>query len=633
MSDQIKHECGIAMVRLLHPLSYYQEKYGSAFWGLNKMYLLMEKQHNRGQDGAGIAAVKIDAPVGHPYIDRVRSRDPQPIKDVFRQVNGDINNLLKSNPQYKNDTQWLKENVPFASEIYMGHLRYGTYGGNTIEAVHPFMRKNINAAKNLVVAGNFNMTNASFLYKRLVEMGHHPIAQLDTITVMERIGHFLDDEVDNIIYKYKQEGLSGLEISDKVSVELSTLRVLERAAARFDGGFVIGGLVGHGDAFVLRDPAGIRPAFYYADDEVVVVASERPVIQTVFNVPIDSVKEVEPGHAFIIKRDGTYGMYPVMEQLEKKACSFERIYFSRGSDADIYQERKKLGRNLVPALLEKVEYDLPHTVISFIPNTAESSYFGLVEGMDEYLNARKAREISALIHREKNPSEEQINEILSARVRSEKIAIKDVKLRTFITEDASRDDMVAHVYDVTYGVVQPDDHLALIDDSIVRGTTLQQSIVRIMDRLRPKHLIILSSAPQVRYPDCYGIDMASMQEFIAFRAAIALLKENGMESVIDDVYRKCKAQESLEDAQMVNYVKEIYAPFTDEQIADKIAQMITSEDTHARISVIFQTLDGLHDACPNHLGDWYFSGDYPTVGGNRMVNNAFIAYMEGKNSK
>lgn len=633
MSEQIKHECGIAMVRLLRPLSYYQEKYGSAFWGLNKMYLLMEKQHNRGQDGAGIAAVKLNSPVGLPYIDRVRSRDPQPIKDVFRQVNGDINQLLKSNPEHKNDTQWIKENVPFASEIYLGHLRYGTYGGNTIEAIHPFMRKNINAAKNLVVAGNFNMTNAAFLYKRLVEMGHHPIAQLDTITVMERIGHFLDDEVDNIVYKYKQEGMPGLEIASRVNEELSTLRVLERAAARFDGGFVIGGLVGHGDAFVMRDPAGIRPAFYYADDEVIVVASERPVIQTAFNVPIDSVHEVEAGHALIMKRDGTYGMYPVMEQLEKKACSFERIYFSRGSDADIYQERKKLGRNLVPALLEKVDYDLPHTVLSFIPNTAESSYFGLIEGMDEYLNARKAREISALIQKNEHPSEQQINEILSARVRGEKIAIKDVKLRTFITEDASRDDMVAHVYDVTYGVVQPDDHLALIDDSIVRGTTLQQSIVRIMDRLRPKHLIILSSAPQVRYPDCYGIDMASMQEFIAFRAAIALLKENGMESIIDDVYRKCKAQECLEDAQLVNYVKEIYAPFTDEQIADKIAQMITSEDTHARISVIFQTLEGLHDACPNHLGDWYFSGDYPTVGGNRMVNNAFISYIEGKDKK
>ena len=633
MSEQIKHECGIAMVRLLRPLSYYQEKYGSAFWGLNKMYLLMEKQHNRGQDGAGIAAVKLNSPVGLPYIDRVRSRDPQPIKDVFRQVNGDINSLLKSNPSHKNDTEWIKENVPFASEVYLGHLRYGTYGGNTIEAIHPFMRKNINAAKNLVVAGNFNMTNASFLYKRLVEMGHHPIAQLDTITVMERIGHFLDDEVDNIVYKYKQGGMPGLEISARVNEELSTLRVLERAAARFDGGFVIGGLIGHGDAFVLRDPAGIRPAFYYADDEVIVVASERPVIQTAFNVPIDSVHEVEPGHALIMKRDGTYGMYPIMEQLEKKACSFERIYFSRGSDADIYQERKKLGRNLVPALLEKVEYDLPHTVLSFIPNTAESSYFGLIEGMDEYLNARKAREISALIQNDKCPSEEKINEILSARVRGEKIAIKDVKLRTFITEDASRDDMVAHVYDVTYGVVQPEDHLALIDDSIVRGTTLQQSIVRIMDRLHPKHLIILSSAPQVRYPDCYGIDMASMQEFIAFRAAIALLKENGMESVIDDVYRKCKAQECLEDAQMVNHVKEIYAPFTDEQIADKIAQMITSEDTQARISVIFQTLEGLHDACPNHLGDWYFSGDYPTVGGNRMVNNAFISYIEGKDKK
>ena len=633
MSDQIKHECGIAMVRLLRPLSYYQEKYGSAFWGLNKMYLLMEKQHNRGQDGAGIAGVKLNAPVGRPYIDRVRSKDAQPIMDVFKTVNGDINRIISENSEHAHDTSWLKENVPFASNIYLGHVRYGTYGGNSIEAVHPFMRENITAAKNLVVAGNFNMTNVDFLYQRLVEMGHHPIAKADTITVMERIGHFLDEEVDALITKHKAEGMRGVDIARNVAEELDTHNVLVRAAKRFDGGFAMAGMVGQGDAFVLRDPAGIRPAFYYADDEVVVVASERPVIQTTFNVSIDDVHEITPGSAYIIKRNGVHGLFPVMEPLEKKACSFERIYFSRGSDADIYRERKKLGKNLVPAILEKTDYDTQNTVLSYIPNTAESSFFGLIEGLEEYLNQRKAREISSLIKDCSSPTEEQINQILSCRIRSEKIAIKDAKLRTFITEDSSRDDMVAHVYDVTYGVVRPSDNLVLIDDSIVRGTTLKQSIVRIMDRLNPKHLIILSSAPQIRYPDCYGIDMARLDDFIAFRAAIALLKENGMEHIISDVYKKCKAQEGLEDNEVINYVKDIYTPFTDEQISDKVAQLITSADTKAKVSVIFQTIDGLHKACPEHLGDWYFTGNYPTIGGNRVVNRSFINYIEGRKER
>lgn len=636
MSENIKHECGIAMVRLLKPLEYYQQKYGSAFWGLNKMYLLMEKQHNRGQDGAGIAAVKIDAPVGRAYIDRVRSKDPQSILEIFKKINSDINRLMASRPKAETpqqDLEWIRENIPFASDIYLGHVRYGTYGGNTIEAVHPFMRENITAAKTLVVAGNFNMTNVDFLYNRLVEMGHHPIAKLDTITVMERIGHFLDEEVDALFARYKSEGLHGVELAERVARQLDTHAVLVRAAKRFDGGFSIAGLVGQGDAFVLRDPAGIRPAFYYADEEVVVVASERPVIQTTFNVPIDSVHEIEPGSALIMHRDGRYELAPVMTLLPKKACSFERIYFSRGSDADIYRERKTLGRNLVEPVLKKIDYDIPNTVFSYIPNTAESSYFGLMEGFEEYLNERKAREISALIASGETPSEARIHDILSCRIRSEKIAIKDAKLRTFITEDASRDDMVAHVYDVTYGVVRPQDNLVLIDDSIVRGTTLRQSIVRIMDRLHPAHLIILSSAPQIRYPDCYGIDMARLGDFIAFRAAIDLLRENGLEEIIDQVYRKCKAQQGHDDTEMVNYVKDIYAPFTDTQISDKIAELITAPDIHARVSVIYQTVEGLHKACPNHLGDWYFTGDYPTAGGNRVVNQAFINFMEGRKER
>lgn len=633
MSELIKHECGIAMVRLLKPLDYYRRKYGTAFWGLNKMYLLMEKQHNRGQDGAGIAAVKIDAPVGRPYIDRVRSKDPQSILEVFKKINGDIDRILSEHPQQASDMQWVKDNVPFASDIYMGHVRYGTYGGNSIEAVHPFMRENISAAKNLVVAGNFNMTNVDFLYNRLVEMGHHPIAKLDTITVMERIGHFLDEEVDLLAAKYKAQGMRGIEIADHVAKELDTHTVLVRAAKRFDGGFAMAGMVGQGDAFLLRDPAGIRPAFYYADDEVVVVASERPVIQTAFNVPIESVHEVAPGHALIMRRDGSHGLYPVMPPLPKKACSFERIYFSRGSDADIYRERKTLGRNLVEPVLRKIDYDLQNTVFSYIPNTAESSFFGLTEGFEDYLNQRKAREIAELVASGEKITEDRLNAILSCRIRSEKIAIKDAKLRTFITEDSSRDDMVAHVYDVTYGVVRPSDNLILIDDSIVRGTTLRQSIVRIMDRLNPKHLIILSSAPQIRYPDCYGIDMARLGDFIAFRAAIELLKDNGMEHVIDRVYDKCKSQQGLQDDQVVNYVKDIYAGFTDEQISDKIAQMITAPDIKACVSVVFQSIEGLHRACPDHTGDWYFTGDYPTAGGHRVVNQAFINFIEGRKER
>lgn len=636
MSEQIKHECGIAMVRLLQPLEYYQQKYGSAFWGLNKMYLLMEKQHNRGQDGAGIAAVKIDTPVGHPYVNRTRSMESQAILDVFKNVNGKVNAAMANRPEQpspKEDFAWIKENVPFASDIYLGHVRYGTYGGNTIEAVHPFMRENITAAKTLVVAGNFNMTNSDFLYNRLVEMGHHPIAKLDTITVMERIGHFLDEEVDLLAAKYKAEGLHGVEIAEHVANELDIHTVLVRAAKRFDGGFAIAGMVGQGDAFVLRDPAGIRPAFYYADDEVVVVASERPVIQTAFNVPMETVREIVPGSALIMRRDGSYEMAPVMTPLPKKACSFERIYFSRGSDADIYRERKMLGRNLVEPVLKKIDYDLHNTVFSYIPNTAESSFFGLTEGFEDYLNERKAREISELVATGHTPTEEQIHDILSCRIRSEKIAIKDAKLRTFITEDSSRDDMVAHVYDVTYGVVRPEDNLILIDDSIVRGTTLRQSIVRIMDRLKPRHLIILSSAPQIRYPDCYGIDMARLGDFIAFRAAIDLLHENGLDSIIDEVYQKCKAQLGLEDSLVVNHVKEIYAGFTDEQISDKIAQLITAPDIHAKVSIVYQSVEGLHKACPEHTGDWYFTGDYPTVGGNRVVNQAFINFIEGRTER
>jgi amidophosphoribosyltransferase len=626
MSDAIKHECGIALVRLLKPLDYYIEKYGTATYGLDKMYLLMEKQHNRGQDGAGIANIKFDVAPGERYISRYRSNHSNPIKDIFGKINGKFEAVHNHNPKLLKDSAWLKKNVAFTGELSLGHLRYGTFGGNSIEHCHPFLRQNNWMTKNLVVAGNFNLTNVDELFKILVEIGQHPKQKSDTVTVMEKIGHYLDEGNQVLYDKYKAEGYSRQEISKLIARDLDLQKILKNSSEDWDGGYAMAGLLGHGDAFVLRDPSGIRPAFYYQDDEVVVVASERPVIQTAFNVPIDTVKEIEPGHALIIKKDGDVSMKQVREPYEKKSCSFERIYFSRGSDKDIYKERKQLGRNVVPQILNSIDNDLKNSVFSFIPNTAEISYYGMMKGMQEKLNEIKFNKIKAL---GENPSDEDLQEILALRNRIEKIAIKDAKLRTFITQDNNRDDLVAHIYDITYGSVYPTDNLVIIDDSIVRGTTLKQSILRILDRLNPKKIVVVSSAPQIRYIDCYGIDMAKMGDFIAFQAAIALLKEQGKENIIEEAYQKCKAQENLPKEEITNNVKEIYAPFTAEEISKKISQLLTPENMKAEVDIVYQSIEGLHEACPEHKGDWYFTGNYPTPGGNQVINRAFIYYVEG----
>ncbi len=629
MSDAIKHECGIAMVRLLKPLEYYKEKYGSAFYGINKMYLLMEKQHNRGQDGAGFASLKFNAAPGSRYISRVRSNQSQPIQDIFAQINERLNKGLEENPDKKNDVAWQEENLPYIGNLFLGHVRYGTSGGNSIENVHPFLRQSNWKHKNLIVAGNFNMTNSSQLLEELIELGQHPKENTDTVTVMEKIGHFLDDQVESLYQEVKGE-VSKKDASPLIAERVDVQNLLQRAAKSFDGGYAMAGLLGHGDAFVLRDPAGIRPTFYYQDDEVVVVASERPVIQTVFNVSLEAVKELERGHALIMKKSGAVSVKPVLEQLPKKSCSFERIYFSRGSDADIYKERKNLGKFVFPEVLKKIDNDVTNSVFSFIPNTAETSFYGMREAAEDFLNQQK---LSKILKGKREISAEKLNEILSERARVEKIAIKDVKLRTFIADDNSRDDLVEHVYDITYGVVKPTDNLVIIDDSIVRGTTLKKSIIKILDRLQPKKIVIVSSAPQIRYPDCYGIDMAKIGDFIAFRAAIELLKDTDQYHIVTDVYKKCIKQRVKEDAGIENFVKEIYAPFTAVQISDKIAEMLKTSEINADVEVIFQTIEGLHKACPDHLGDWYFSGDYPTNGGKRVVNEAFINFYEGKNKR
>lgn len=626
MSDPIKHECGIALVRLLKPLEYYIEKYGTATYGLDKMYLLMEKQHNRGQDGAGIANIKFDVAPGERYISRYRSNDQQPIKEIFGKINSKFQAVVDKDPALMKDADWLKKNVAFTGELSLGHLRYGTFGGNSIELCHPFLRQNNWMTKNLVVAGNFNLTNVDELFKILVEIGQHPKQKSDTVTVMEKIGHYLDEENQKLYDKYKAEGHTRQEISKLIAQNLDIQSILQHSAAEWDGGYAMAGLVGHGDAFVLRDPSGIRPAFYYQDDEVVVVASERPVIQTAFNVPIESVKEIDPGHALIIKKDGDVSMKQVLEPLEKMSCSFERIYFSRGSDKDIYKERKQLGKNVVPQVLNSIGNDLKNSVFSFIPNTAETSFYGMMKGMQEVLNKIKLKKIKALGD---NPTDEQLQEILALRNRMEKIAIKDAKLRTFITQDDSRDDLVAHVYDITYGSVYPTDNLVIIDDSIVRGTTLKKSILNILDRLNPKKIIVVSSAPQIRYLDCYGIDMAKMGDFIAFQAAIALLKDQGKEHIIEETYQKCKAQADLPKEEIINNVKDIYAPFTAEEISKKISELLTPKHITAEVDIVYQSIEGLHAACPDHKGDWYFTGNYPTPGGNQVINRAFIYYVEG----
>ena len=625
MSDALKHECGVAMLRLLKPLDFYKEKYGTSFYGLKKMYLLMEKQRNRGQDGAGLANVKLQTSPGKRYISRKRSVTSNPIQDLFGEINARFIELEEKSPEKLNDTLWLKNNMPFTGELFLGHLRYGTYGGNNIEQCHPFLRQNNWKTRNLVVAGNFNMTNVDELFNHLTELGQHPKEKADTITILEKIGHFLDEANDEIYYKHKGE-VSKKEISSKIEDELDIKEILYNASKYWDGGYVVGGLIGHGDSFVLRDPSGIRPAYYYKDDEVVVVASEKPVIQTSFNVKDNLVHEIKRGYALIIKKNGEVYEKQVLSPLKRTACSFERIYFSRGNDKDIYNERINLGKLIFPKVLEAINNDVKNSVFSYIPNTAEVSYFGMMKGVDEYLNKVKIEKIKSL---GSNPSDEEIEKIMSISPRAEKIAIKDAKLRTFITSDVNRDDLVAHVYDITYGKVKESDNLVMIDDSIVRGTTLKHSILRILDRLNPKKVVIVSSAPQIRYPDCYGIDMAILGDFIAFQAAIALLKETGQEQIIKDVYLKCKDQISLAKESMVNHVKDIYSPFTADQISAKISEILKPKDMRADLEIIYQSISSLHIACPDHKGDWYFSGEYPTPGGNKVVTQAFINYVDG----
>lgn len=591
----------------------------------------MEKQHNRGQDGAGIATIKLDMKPGSRYISRYRSMAQNAVADIFGYVQNKFVNIQNETPELMKDTEWLKQNVSFIGEVLLGHLRYGTHGKNSIENCHPFLRQNNWMTRNLVIAGNFNMTNVDELLEQLYELGQHPKEKADTVTVLEKIGHFLDDENQELFDEYKKDGLNNVEITQKIANNLDIANILRRSAKNWDGGYTISGIIGNGDAFILRDPAGIRPAFYYADDEIVVAASERPAIQTAFNIQIKQVKEILPGHALIVKKDGTVTQEMYREPTEKRACSFERIYFSRGSDADIYKERKKLGDLLIPQVLAAVKNDLKNTVFSFIPNTAEVSFYGMVEGLHQHV-----REIQkdTLLNRKEKLSDTELDDLLSLSPRVEKLAIKDVKLRTFITQDADRGEMVAHVYDTTYGVIKNhQDTLVAIDDSIVRGTTLKQSIIKIIDRLLPKKIIIVSSAPQIRYPDCYGIDMSRMGEFVAFDAAIQLLKERGLEHVIEDVYQKCKASLLLPKEEIVNHVKEIYRPFKQQEISDQIAKIITPEGTNAEVEVIYQTLDNLNIACPDHTGDWYFSGNYPTPGGNKVVNKAFVNWKEGNNQR
>ena len=626
MSDALKHECGVAMIRLLKPLEYYQEKYGTTLYGLNKMYLLMQKQVNRGQDGAGLANIKLDVAPGKRYISRYRSNQTNSVQDIFTYINKKFEEVEEKNPGKLQDVQWLKENVSFSGELFLGHLRYGTYGGNSVEHCHPFLRQNNWMTRNLVLAGNFNMTNVDELFDQLIDLGQHPKEKSDTVTILEKIGHFLDEENDEIYYKHKDEFTNKREMSKFIASKISVQNVLTNSAKKWDGGYVMCGLMGHGDAFALRDPAGIRPGFYYKDDEIVVVASERAVIQTAMNVPQDTISEITPGHALIIKKDGRVSMDQITEPLENKACSFERIYFSRGNDADIYTERKELGKLICPKVMESIGGDLKNSVFSFIPNTAETAFYGMVKGMEDLYKEKQAQQVLDL---GSEATAAQITEIFSVSPRIEKIAIKDAKLRTFITDDSNRDSLVGHVYDITYGQVSNTDNLVMIDDSIVRGTTLKKSILKILDRLNPKKIIVVSSAPQIRYPDCYGIDMARMGDFIAFRAAIALLKDRGMESVIEEVYQKCKAQIRLPKEEVVNYVKGIYDPFTPEEISAKCVELLKPDDIKAEVEIIFQGIDELHQACPNHKGDWYFTGNYPTPGGNKVVNKAFMYYVEG----
>jgi amidophosphoribosyltransferase len=624
MSEQIKHECGIAMIRLRKPLQYYIDKYGSPTYAINKLYLLMEKQHNRGQDGVGVANIKIDVAPGHRYISRYRSVEQQPIADVFQKIGKKMKKAKKAAGEKFYDARYIQEHFAYTGEAWLGHLRYGTHGSSGIESCHPFLRQNNWRSRNLVVAGNFNMTNVDHLFDILVKIGQHPKEKADTVTVMEKIGHFLDEENQLLFDKYKYD-YSNAEITEFIEQELDLGRVLQRACKDFDGGYAMAGMTGYGASFVARDPAGIRPAYFYADEEVVVVASEKPAIKTAFNVDYSQIQEVKPGHALIIDKQGDYKEQQFIELLPKKSCSFERIYFSRGTDPDIYQERKNLGKLLVPQILDAVHYDLKNTVFSFIPNTAEVSFLGMIEGMDKHLVSERKK----YLQNKDAFTDEDLEQLLSFRPRVEKLVIKDAKLRTFITDDAHRDDLVAHVYDTTYEVIKKGvDTLVVIDDSIVRGTTLEKSILTMLDRLEPKKIIIVSSAPQIRYPDCYGIDMSRMKDFIAFRAALELLKDTRQENILDDVYDQCMA--NAENPEIQNFVQRVYEPFSDDQISQKIAEIIKSEKIKAEVEVIYQKVENLHLACPNHIGDWYFTGNYPTKGGNKVVNRAFMNFMEGK---
>lgn len=631
MSDPIKHECGIALLRLKQPLQYYVDKYGTAFYGVNKLHLLMEKQHNRGQDGAGVANIKLDMEPGERYISRYRSTDSKPIQDIFDKINGRFKAIAEEHPAKLQDVDFLKKNAGFTGELFLGHLRYGTFGRNSIESCHPFLRQNNWITRNLVVAGNFNLTNVDELFDVLIDLGQHPKEKSDTVTVLEKIGHFLDVENNELYEQLSQQGYSNAAIYERIGETLNVERILKRASEDWDGGYAMAGLIGHGDAFVLRDPAGVRPAFWYEDDEICVVASERPVIQTAFNLKTEQIQELKPGHALIVRKNGKVSETMINTPQAPARCSFERIYFSRGNDADIYHERKQLGKNIVPQILKTIDYDLDNSVFSFIPNTAEVSFYGMMKGLEDYLNEEKIKDIIALGER---PHPEDIRNILLKRARLEKIAIKDAKLRTFITQDDSRDDLVAHIYDITYGSVKRGtDNLVVIDDSIVRGTTLKQSILRILDRLDPKKIIVVSSAPQIRYPDCYGIDMAKMGDFIAFEAAIALLTERGMSNVIEEVYQDCLEQTKLPRQQQKNAVRKIYSSFQPDEISAKISEMLTPKSIKTEVEIIYQTIENLHAACPNNTGDWYFTGNYPTPGGNKVVNKAFINWKEGRNER
>jgi amidophosphoribosyltransferase len=631
MSEQIKHECGIAFIRLLKPLEYYHSRYGTTLYGINKLHLLMEKQHNRGQDGAGVASIKMNIVPGNRYIDRVRSNANAPIDDIFKQIYKPFQELLHSDPDKLEDAVWLKKKIPFFGEVFMGHLRYGTFGKNNIENLHPVVRYNNWMTRNLVLAGNFNMTNVDELFQRLVGFGQYPVETSDTVTILEKIGHFLDESNEKLYHRFKKEGFNKQESTELIAKNLDIKELLTESSEHWDGGYAIAGMFGHGDAFILRDPNGIRPAFWYKDDEIVVAASERPVIQTTLNVLYDDVHEVKPGHALIVRRDGTVTEEQIKQPETRRSCSFERIYFSRGTDKEIYSERKRLGSALTGNILSEVGHDLQNTVFSYIPNTAASAFYGLVEELNNVCDQIKSDKI---LQAGPTVTREQLQEIFRLKPRAEKVAVKDIKLRTFITQDSQRNDLVAHVYDVTYGTVRRGiDNLVVLDDSIVRGTTLKQSIIRMLDRLGPKKIVIASSAPQIRYPDCYGIDMAKITDFIAFTATIELLKETHQSDILNEVYKKCKAQEKFPKEKIVNYVKEIYKPFTPQEISAKIAQLVTPAGCKAEVAIVFQTVEDLHQAIPGHTGDWYFTGNYPTPGGNKVVNKSFINFIEGRNER